>query len=193
MPLIAISGGIGAGKSVLAKILVAMGYAVYDCDIEAKRLMDSDTAIHEMLCKRVHPRAVEHGVVNRGIISEVVFSEPTKLKALNEIVHGAVFDDLRQWRTCQGDVAFVESAILHSSGLIDMVDAEWRVTAPTHTRIERVCKRSGLTPDQVAARIHAQSAEDEAHIDKPLRIFRNSDEDSLLPQVHKALAVIKYQ
>ena len=184
--LIAISGGIGAGKSVVSEVLRVMGYAVFDCDAEARDIMDSDPDLHAMLCRDIHPKAVASGRVDRALISQVVFGDSSKLAALNALVHGAVFRRLALWRQHHPGVAFVECAILHTSGLARMVDAEWRVTAPADVRVERVKRRSGLSDEQILARIQAQAAEegaDSLHV----RIIDNSPDAAILPQIESLI------
>lgn len=189
MPLIGISGGIGSGKSVVSEILRCMGFAVYDCDKEAKRIMDNDREIHESLCRQIHHEAVKDCKVNRALISEIVFSDSRKLQLLNEIVHRAVFRDIGRWRTTfpYDSLLFVESAILRSSGLIDYIDVEWNVEAPLDVRIARVEKRSSLSHDQIAARIKAQENEENIPTDKAVYYIDNSPLSALLPQIHRLL------
>lgn len=184
--LVGISGGIGSGKSVVSNILRAMGYAVYDCDREAKRLMEEQLEIHRKLCEHIHPEAVVEGKINRELISNIVFCDKSALLKLNSIVHAAVFEDIERWRKsyAAGQLLFVESAILHSSGLYRLVDDEWRVEAPLNVRIERVKKRSGLSGSEIRARIKSQEQE-ESH--RGAHIIDNSPESALLPRIHKLL------
>lgn len=190
--LIAISGGIGSGKSVVAEILRLMGYPVYDCDVEAKHIMDGDPSIHRLLCSKIHPGCVKNGVVDRPLISEIVFNNPSALSALNGIVHGAVLSHLRNWceekHGCGHSVMFVESAIIRSSGLINIIDEEWRVRAPLDIRISRVQKRSALNPEQILARIRSQAKEESGPDELPIHYIDNSVDDSLLFQIHSHLA-----
>lgn len=185
MPLIAISGGIGAGKSVVARILSVMGYPVFDCDLAAKTIVDTDRNAQRLICRHIHPEAVVGGCADRALISEIVFNDSNALAALNRIVHAAVFDELRRWRSIHPGVAFVESAILNSSGLYEIVDEEWRVEAPLDIRISRVMRRSSLTSQQVLQRIKAQAVEEEHRI--PCRTIDNSPAAALLPQINRLL------
>lgn len=158
MKLIGITGGIGSGKSVVCKILEAMGYPVYDCDSRAKALMDGSLCIKEAIASRISSKAVNaFGDIDRQLLSEIVFSSPMHLKTLNSIVHAAVRDDIELWAQAQtAPAAFVESAILHTGGLSAMVDDIWLVTAPLETRIDRVICRNGITRAQVLDRIKSQ-------------------------------------
>lgn len=190
MKLTAIVGGIGAGKSVVCRSLAAMGYPVYDCDSRAKAIMDNDSEIHNRLLCEIHPECVVNGIIDRRLISEIVFSDPQMLERLNAIVHFAVKSDLQAWsKICETngrDVVFVETAILRQSGLIDVVDDIWEVTAPTDVRIKRVVQRNGLTEEQVYARIESQKNESLCGIDH--KVIVNDDTAALLPQIHSLLS-----
>lgn len=163
-----------------------MGYPVYDCDSEAKRIMDNNSRIHLLLCENIHPDAVTDGKIDRKLISEIVFSNPVLLEKLNHIVHASVFEHLEKWKISHPGTAFVESAILRSSGLINLVDSEWHVTAPLEVRIERVGKRSSLTREQIIARIRSQADQESAN-SVPFYIIDNSPLKSILPQIHNLL------
>lgn len=189
--VIAITGGIGSGKSVVARMVATFGYNVYDCDKEAKRLMDSDCAIHRDLCNFIHPSAVTDQGIDRTLISDVVFKNRTKLERLNRIVHGAVREDFKRWcKLNNGKVLFVETAILFESGFDKLVDSIWHVTSNTETRIERVIKRSGLSREQIIARINSQS-----HIPTynslPILEIYNDLNTPLLPQIETAIRHIE--
>ncbi|MDE6334847.1 MAG: dephospho-CoA kinase [Muribaculaceae bacterium] len=190
--LIAITGGIGAGKSVVSQILRTLGYPVYDCDMQARIIMDNDREIHHSLCRHIHPQAVVDGIIDRPLIASVVFNDPDALARLNNIVHGAVTDHLGTWsRACTQDgreIQFVETAIPVQSGLYRRVDAIWHVTAPVPLRIERVQRRSGLSPAQVLARIEAQQSENLDNI--PHQDIRNDSDTPLLPRLHHLLHTI---
>lgn len=191
--LVGLSGVIGSGKSVVAGILRVMGYPVYDCDAEAGKIMECDVTIHHRLCEHIHPDAVSAGRINRKLISEIVFNDKEALRTLNSIVHKAVFDDVKRWAR-GGSLKFVESAILHSSGLIDYVDAEWCVTAPVDVRVERVMKRSALRREDVLARIRSQASEEElrgaGRHAVPVSYIDNSPETALLPQIHEKIDLL---
>lgn len=154
--LVAVTGGIGSGKSVVCRILSALGHEVYDCDSRAKWLMDNSAGIKEELCRAIHPDVVKDGCIDRSMLSGIVFSDACKLQALNSIVHGAVLADIARWAETKEGNIFVETAILYQSGLDRMVDEVWEVTAPEHMRVERVMKRNGMPEADVRARINSQ-------------------------------------
>ncbi|MCM1337642.1 MAG: dephospho-CoA kinase [Candidatus Amulumruptor caecigallinarius] len=187
--LTAITGGIGAGKSVVSDIIRAIGYSVYDCDSRAKALMDADTDIHAALSRDIHPRCVVDGVIDRRLIADIVFADAKRLAVLNGIVHAAVRADLLAWRAVNQDERrlFVETAILTESGLDGMVDDVWEVTAPEQLRIDRVMKRNSMSAEAVRARIASQSPLP-AGFHLPVHTICNDGVHPLLPRIEELLA-----
>lgn len=164
MKLIGLTGGIGTGKSTVARILRLRGYEVYDCDLEAKRLMDESLEVRRSLRDRWGEEIYSaRGELDRRKVAEYVFDDRREKAWLDSLVHGLVLDDVKRWADTHTDYShdtvFVESAILFTSGLADMCQEVWEVTAPIDIRVERVMKRSGLTREQALARIDAQREE----------------------------------
>lgn len=191
MKLIAITGGIGSGKSVVARLVQVMGHEVYDCDSRAKALMTENEEVRHLLIE-VFGKETYHndGTLNRQHLSEVAFGDDKALARLNGIVHPATARDMQQWAQRQADngarVAFVETALLRTAGLERLVDEVWHVTAPASVRIPRVMARSGLTEQQVRERIAAQSVEDALATGEHPII--NDDVTAVLPQVLNLLS-----
>lgn len=158
--IVAITGGIGSGKSVVCRMLRAMGYVIYDCDIEAKILMDHDPVIKRRIADEISAEAINaNGSICRPVLAECVFSDSDKLRMLNNIVHGAVREHFRIWADKQkAEIVFVETAILYESGMNKLVDEVWEVTAPKEVRIQRVMKRSGMKREEIERRISSQSS-----------------------------------
>lgn len=164
MKLIGLTGGIGTGKSTVARILRLRGYEVYDCDLEAKRLMDESLEVRRSLRDRWGEDIYSaEGELDRRKVAEYVFADRREKAWLDSLVHGLVRDDVKRWvdthTDYRHDTVFVESAILFTSGLAGMCQEVWEVTAPLDVRVERVMKRSGLTREQALARIEAQKEE----------------------------------
>lgn len=192
MKLIAITGGIGSGKSVVCHILRAKGFPVYDCDSAAKRIMDNDEALKRQIATIFGDECLDGTKLNRKAIADIVFSDRSMLNQLNALVHNAVRADITEWTTWHKDkeLLFIETAILFQSGLNMMVDGEWRVTAPVEQRIKRVMHRNNLTEDEVMNRINAQQYTPEpGSICPTLSLIHNSDDDWVLPAVNSLLAV----
>ncbi|WP_289288368.1 dephospho-CoA kinase [uncultured Muribaculum sp.] len=182
--LIAITGGIGSGKSVISDILRAMGHKVYDCDTRAKALMDTDESIKDDLINLISIDAVRSDrTIDRKLLSEIVFNDPDALSRLNSIVHKAVRADLRRWRDTSSDkTVWVETAILYASRLDREVDEVWEVTAPTELRVQRVMKRNSMSREQVLARISSQSTT-AAQLHPLTKSIVNDGVEPVLPQI----------
>ena len=134
--MIGLTGGIGSGKSTIAKALVQRGYTVYDCDQEAKRIIAEDKDVQQAIVRLLGQEAFVDGTYNTPYVAKRVFAEPDLLKQLNAIVHPAVGRDIT---TKQPD--FVESAILQESGLDSLCDKVVVVDAPEEIRIARTIAR----------------------------------------------------
>lgn len=185
--IIVVAGDIGSGKSIVGRILSAVGHAVYDCDSRAKMIMDSSGSIKSAIATIVSEEVIrpDH-TIDRERLAEIVFADAGKLKALNGIVHSAVRDDILRVANRQpdGSILFVETAIAHESGIDVIADEIWLVEAPEHMRIERVERRSGLSETQVLARIRSQAGETDALRENPkTKVIVNDGVEPLLPQV----------
>ena len=194
MELIAITGGIGSGKSVVARMVQVLGFGVYDCDSRAKRLMTDDAEVRRQLVEAFGQETYLHdGSLNRQHLSAVAFGNEQELARLNAIVHPATARDMQRWAKQQADdgatAAFIETALLRTAGLDRLVDNVWHVTAPDEVRITRVMARSGLTAQQVSDRMAAQVAEDAVAPGE--QVIVNDNESALLPQVIKLISTIQ--
>lgn len=189
--LIAITGGIGSGKSMICRCLEAMGFKVYDCDSRAKALMDSDSAMIHRISGEISPETVKDGAIDRKALAGIVFADPGRLAVLNAIVHGAVLADIRRWRHkyTQEPLLFVETAILLESNLHLEVDEVWLVTAGESTRLARACRRDQASPEEIKARMQRQLPVEKTHLDIPLRIIDNDGRKAVLPQIQQLLSL----
>ncbi len=185
-----ICGGIGSGKSVVSRILRLRGEAVYDCDLNAKRIMDtSEEVIHALHARYGDVVCPAEGPICRPALSERVFSDDSERLWLNSLVHHLVREDVERWCRRQQDAGrprvFVEAAILASSGLAELCGEIWLVSAPEDVRIGRVRARDGHTPDHIRGRIRAQDREEDLlrKCGVPLIIIDNSGTTPLLPQI----------
>lgn len=187
--LIAITGGIGSGKSVVSQILRKLGYQVYDSDTEARRLMDDSVAIKKEISNKINPSVInEDGSINRKALSNIVFNDSQKLGTLNHIVHSAVRNDLQLYvKRCNNTIVFVETAILYQSEIDRMVDEVWDITAPDDIRINRVINRNSLTAEEVKKRIKSQEFTPEK-LHEQTKVIINDDKTAILPQIENLLA-----
>lgn len=188
--IIGICGGIGSGKSVVSRILRLRGESVYDCDLEAKRIMDSSRevlmALNERYGKDVCPPG---GPICRSELARRIFGDERERLWLNSLVHRLVREDVARWHAmlveAGAERCFVESAILASSGLVLMCGEIWLVTAPEDVRIARTIVRDLLDEESIRKRIMSQAEEERliAASPIPVRIIDNDGIRSILEQV----------
>lgn len=159
--IIGITGGIGSGKSTIARELEKQGFAVYDCDREAKRIIAEKKDVQTAIIKLLGEEAFVKGHYNTAYVAQRVFDKKELLEQLNKIVHPAVKEDIIR-QTSAVRLLFVESAILCEAGLDSLCDKIVVVEAPEAMRIERVIARDykgDASPEninKVRARIWAQ-------------------------------------
>lgn len=186
MKTIAITGGIGSGKTIVSDILRASGYPVYDSDTQAKRLTAESPEIKNSLIalfgKKIYD---EGGRLNKQMLAERLFSDAECRAKVNTIIHPAVLADFFRWRESQStDTVFLESAILYESHFDTFVDEVWCVTAPIEVRIERVVKRNGVSRKQVEERMLTQLPDEEVR-SKSTHVIINDGETSVLSQLRQ--------
>ncbi len=161
--IIGITGGIGSGKSTIAKQLSLMGYAVYDTDSEAKRLIVEDILIRQQIEQLFGKEVYKNGVYQTAMVAQRVFADKSLLAQLNAIVHPAMKADIqkqkRENRTLKGEMFFIECAILYQAGFDKLCDKVVVVTAPEAVRIARVIARDCSSVEQVLARMRSQDAD----------------------------------
>lgn len=183
---VGITGGIGSGKSFVAKIFKTLGVPFYDADKEAKDLMVRSELIRNGLIgafgKDVY---FQDGTLNRKWLSSQVFNNPEKLKQLNSIVHPIVIQDAVDWANAQTFCySLKEAALLFESGSYKTLDYTILVVAPEELRIERVIKRDEVSREEVRNRINKQMPEEEKRKLADFVIVNNGIQP-LLPQLYK--------
>ena len=152
--LVGITGGNGSGKSTIVQVLAARGYAVYDCDREAKRIIAENAEVRKAIIALLGTEAFvpspQHpftGSYNTSYVSQRVFAEPELLQQLNAIVHPAVKEEIRvqssevRVQNSEFSVLFVESAILFEAGIDSLCDRIVVVDAPEEVRLQRTIAR----------------------------------------------------
>lgn len=142
---IGITGGIGSGKSYVCHLLQEQGYAIYDCDNAAKRLIKTSPEIRKRLTDLIGPDTYfDDGRLNKGAVVEFLLASESNAHAVDHIVHPAVFDDF-----IKSGMEWMESAIIFDSGIYRLVDRVIVVTAPEEVRIQRVMQRDGISREKV--------------------------------------------
>lgn len=184
----AITGGIGCGKSVVSRILRIMGHDVYDCDSNARALMDKSADIKHQIAVDISPEAIVDGHICRPVLAKIVFSDSAALKKLNGIVHSAVRRHFEEWAArSRAPHVWVETAILYESGMNRLVDDVWDVQAPLELRVARVMARNHVGREEVLARIDSQQAETCTH-DLPASVILNDGIHPMLPRIIELLS-----
>jgi len=143
-----LTGGIGSGKTTVAKRFEALGIPVYYADDKAKEIMLKNPAVKEAVIRLLGAQAYKDNQLNVSYIGGMVFDNPHLLKALEAIVHPAVRKDFIDWVGKQkGDYVMVENAILHKTGMDQLVDYIITVTASQQNRLKRLQKRDGKSEE----------------------------------------------
>lgn len=152
---VAITGGIGSGKSTVAGIIRELGYPVFSADAIAHNIYNEPSVLKEVAEK--FPQCVQEGVLDRKKMAETVFSDREKLAALNEITHPVIMRRLlSDMERSDGKVVFAEVPLLFESGSEAMFDRVIVVLRDRRARIGAVMKRDGVTEPEVVSRIQNQ-------------------------------------
>lgn len=200
MVVIGLTGGIGAGKSVVARVLRCKGFAVYDCDLEAKRIMEASGELKGELRRQWGDSCIRpDGSIARDMVAMHVFGDDDKRRWLNSKVHTLVREDIRQTIESKrvNDIEsektlfFVESAILNTSRLTEECDCIWLVEASEEVRLNRAMARDCSSIDKIACRMRSQQREFEDFGSKPVTVFDNNDDSELLKSIELALQSLK--
>lgn len=184
MKTIGLTGGIGSGKSTVARIFEVTGIPVYYSDDRAKAmyyLPEVKQKVIELLGAEAYQSPTE---INKKYISSKIFSNTELLQKINGIIHPAVAKDFEAWRNKHKDAPFVlkEAAILFETGIYKDLDANILVISPEALRAKRIAKRDNLNEEEVMKRFKAQM-QDEQKIPLANYIISNDEEHSLIEQV----------
>ncbi len=192
MKVVGLTGGIGSGKSTVAKMFKKLGVAVYIADDEAKKLMNEDVLLKEQIIELFGEKAYTASQLNRPYIANIVFNEEEKLNKLNAIVHPAVAKHFDDWKNQQpGKYVIKEAAVLFENEGYKQCDYIILVVAPEEVRIQRVLKRDeSMSRKEIQARINNQW-EDSRKIDlSDFVIFNDDIEETKLKtyEIHKIIS-----
>jgi dephospho-CoA kinase len=180
---VGLTGGIGSGKTTIAKIFELLNVPVYYADEASKRLYHTDKDLISKIKQHFGEDVYTDERLNRTKLAEIVFNDPSKLDLLNELVHPPTIRDAEEWMLRQtAPYVIKEAALLFESGSAEGLDYIIGVQAPTHYRIKRAMDRDGLSGEQVISRANRQIDED---IKMRLCDFVivNNDQELVIPQV----------
>jgi len=198
MMIIGITGGIGSGKSVICRIFSQLGIPVYEADVEAKKLYDSEPEILQKIREEFSDDVMDKkGKLDKHKLSSLVFGNEQALKKLNKIVHPYVISHFKKWTEKHAESVYVlkEAAILFESGSNKDCDHVIAVAAPVELRIQRTIQRDKRTKQEVEQIIDNQWT-DADRIKQSDFIIYNDDQQLVIPQVldiHNRLLALAHQ
>jgi dephospho-CoA kinase len=180
---IGITGGIGSGKSTVAKVFEVLGIPVYNADLAAKRLMNEDAVLKEKIKQQFGTDAYKNEKLDNKYLAQIVFSSEEQLELLNSMVHPATINDANAWMLKQSThYTLKEAALLFESGAAELLDYVIGITAPAPLRLQRVMQRDKSTREEVIARMNKQMDE-EIKMKLCNFIITNDEQQLLIPQV----------
>ena len=180
---IGLTGGIGSGKTTVAKIFELLNVPVYYADDASKRLYHTDYDLIQNIKKHFGEDVYHNEQLNRSKLAAIVFNDPKKLELLNQLVHPPTIRDAREWMASQTTpYAIKEAALLFESGSAEGLDYVIGVRAPSHLRIKRAMDRDQLSKDQVLSRANRQINE-EIKMRLCDFIIENNEQELVIPQV----------
>jgi len=185
---IGITGGIGAGKSLVCRIFQSLGVPIYDADSHAKNLMTIDGILVDQIKKEFGTLSYdEKGGLSRKYLSATVFNDETKLSKLNSLVHPRVALDYDRWLAEHEASPYVikEAALLFESGSSALLDKIVVVTAPEKMRVQRVLKRDPQRTEQDVMNIIRNQMTEEEKLKRADAVIQNNETELVVPQVLK--------
>jgi dephospho-CoA kinase len=180
---IGLTGGIGSGKSTVARIFEVLGIPVYDADSASKKLMIENNELKNQIKNSFGKEAYTDGELNRRYLAERVFSDSQKMALLNSLVHPATIKDAEQWMKKQKAPYLIkEAALIFESGSQKQLDYVIGVKSPLALRLHRTKQRDNVSTEQVKARMEMQ-------MDEAIKmrlcdyVIINDEQQMILPQV----------
>ena len=193
---VGITGGIGAGKSMVSRIFKLLNIPVYDADSRARWLMNHDPGLRKGIIGLFGPEAFTDAGLNRTYIAQQTFSDKTRLNQLNALVHPAVGTDYHTWEKNQkSPYSLKEAALLYEAGSYQQLNLVIVVSAPEEIRIQRVLKRDPhRTKEDIEAIISKQWSQEKKEELADFIIY-NDGGQLVIPQVlsihEKIMALIR--
>jgi dephospho-CoA kinase len=182
---VGITGGIGSGKTTVAKVFEVLGIPVYYADIAAKQIMQEDEGLKTLLRQHFGEDIYKEGLLDRGLLSSLVFNDKSKLLLLNSLVHPATISAGARWLSAQtGPYAIKEAALIFESGSQEHLDFVIGVHAPVELRINRVMSRDNITREEVERRMNNQ-IEEGIKMQLCDAVITNDELEMVIPQVLK--------
>lgn len=189
--LVGLTGGIGAGKSLISKILEILAYPVFNSDLEARYLAENNSEIKSKIIEFLGEKAYQNGVYQRAVVANIVFNNKEKITGLNEIIHPAVRLAFQEFvKKHPSKLVFNEAALLFETGAYKKFDKTILVFADEAIRKERILKRDKTNVDEINARLSNQWTDNKKRTLADFEIDNNGNK-SILLQIHGILKKLK--
>lgn len=181
---VGLTGNIGSGKTTVSRLFAMHGVPVYYADERGKHFLSTPQTVQKIVDSFGSDYIGDDGNPDRKKLASLVFGDKEKLESLNQIIHPQVRKDFLNWveRQSHHPYAIMESAILFESGQNADFQKVVMVTAPEQLRINRVCTRDGVQPEDVKKRMQHQMDE-ETKIPLVDFVISNDGQQLLMPQV----------
>lgn len=183
---IGITGGIGAGKSIICRMFEQLGIPVYDSDSRAKWVMNHDKALREELTETFGTDTyTPGGELNRPYLANVVFNDPERLALLNKLVHPHVKADFTKWAADSRQAPYVikEAALMYESEAWRQMDEIIAVYAPLPVRVKRILQRDPHRTEADVKAIIGKQLQEEDKMARAEHVIYNDDQQLIIPQV----------
>lgn len=179
-----ITGGIGSGKSTVARIFSLWGIPIYIADTESKRLVNTSSQIREQLINLFGDEIYQDDLLNKNLLASYIFNDTLLLEKVNQIIHPVVAQDFTEWTKRQENSPIVgeESAIIFEAGINKHLDKIITVYAPLELKLERIIEREQTTREKVLERIKNQM-DDQEKVKLSDFVIVNDNKSSLIEQV----------
>lgn len=180
--IVGLTGGIGSGKSMIAKLFAMFGAKVFNSDECAKQLYFNPAIKKEVVDLLGRDAYLNEQTLNKKVIAEKIFSNTKTLQQLNEIIHPAVANEFRKFVESHPNCIIIkESALLFETGLYKQLDKTILVTSPLELRVNRVMQRDQLNETEVLNKIKSQLNEEEK-LKLTDIVIENNEKDLVIPQ-----------
>ncbi|MCL2417209.1 MAG: dephospho-CoA kinase [Bacteroidales bacterium] len=190
MQKLGLTGGIGSGKTTVAKLFEMLGAPVFYADFEAHRIR-SQTAIHKQIVKHFGEKILTEKQIDKRKLANLVFTDSEALQWLNNLIHPLVEKEFEKWCGVQKEhnpkVVIMEAALIFEANFEHLFDKIIVVDAPEELRIERVMKRENISKQGVLQRIAMQMSADEKRRRADI-VIQNDEQHSLIEQIEEIVA-----
>lgn len=188
--IVGLTGGIGSGKTTVAKMFQELGVPIYIADLEARTITNQPETL-KLIEQEFGSAVIENAKLNRVAMAQIVFNAPEKLDKLNAIIHPLVAQHFKSWLISHQKETFVikETAILFETKGHIFCDFVITVTAPIEIRIQRVLERDPISEQEIRNRISNQWT-DEQRIELSDFVIENDNLQRTMQQVENIYKII---